>query len=210
MAARNPVAPTPRSHLDLDVEDKVDDLIGRVETLENTTIDVAVSSVNSQTGAVELDADAVGADPVGSAAAAAAGAAAALVTHSGTSTSVHGIADTAALLTDSHIGTTVQAHSAVLDATDVAFTTAKDTKLSGIEDGADVTDAANVAAAGAVMLTQQAIKVFYDDVLEEWPDPGVDDTVRVEWIQTVSGGSAPPAGGRPGREPGDLVWLRTA
>lgn len=36
------------------------------------------------------------------------------------------------------IGTDVQAHSAVLDATTASFTTAKDTKLSGIEAGAQV------------------------------------------------------------------------
>lgn len=49
------------------------------------------------------------------------------------------------------IGSDVQAHSAVLDATTASFTTADETKLDGIESGADVTDATNVAAAGAVM-----------------------------------------------------------
>lgn len=49
------------------------------------------------------------------------------------------------------IGTDVQAHSAALDATTASFTTADETKLDGIEAGADVTDAANVDAAGAVM-----------------------------------------------------------
>lgn len=52
------------------------------------------------------------------------------------------------------IGTDVQAHSAVLDATTASFTTADETKLDGIEALADVTDATNVAAAGAVMVTQ--------------------------------------------------------
>jgi hypothetical protein len=51
------------------------------------------------------------------------------------------------------IGTDVQAYSSVLDATTASFTTAKDSKLSGIETGADVTDATNVNAAGAVMNT---------------------------------------------------------
>jgi hypothetical protein len=43
--------------------------------------------------------------------------------------------------------------SAVLAATTASFTTADETKLDGIEAGADVTDATNVAAAGAVMNT---------------------------------------------------------
>lgn len=63
------------------------------------------------------------------------------------------------------IGTNVQAYdadlstiaaannSAVLAATTEAFTTADGTKLDGIEAAADVTDATNVAAAGAVMKT---------------------------------------------------------
>lgn len=49
------------------------------------------------------------------------------------------------------IGTDVQAHSAVLDATTASFTAADETKLDGIEALADVTDATNVNAAGAVM-----------------------------------------------------------
>lgn len=49
------------------------------------------------------------------------------------------------------IGTDVQAYSAVLAGTTASFTTADETKLDGIEALADVTDATNVAAAGAVM-----------------------------------------------------------
>jgi hypothetical protein len=49
------------------------------------------------------------------------------------------------------IGTDVQGWSAVLDATTASFTTADETKLDGIEDLADVTDTANVTAAGALM-----------------------------------------------------------
>lgn len=51
--------------------------------------------------------------------------------------------------------TTIAAASngAVLAATTASFTTADETKLDGIEAAADVTDAANVAAAGAVMAT---------------------------------------------------------
>ena len=49
------------------------------------------------------------------------------------------------------IGSDVQAHSSVLDGTTASFTTAKDSKLTGIEASADVTDTANVTAAGALM-----------------------------------------------------------
>ena len=49
------------------------------------------------------------------------------------------------------IGSDVQAHSSVLDATTASYTTALNTKLGGIETSADVTDATNVAAAGALM-----------------------------------------------------------
>lgn len=49
------------------------------------------------------------------------------------------------------IGTDVQAYSAVLNATTASFTTTLETKLNGIEAGADVTDTANVTAAGALM-----------------------------------------------------------
>lgn len=46
------------------------------------------------------------------------------------------------VLRDTDIGSAVQAHSTTLDATDAAFTTTKDTKLSGIEAGAEVNDTA--------------------------------------------------------------------
>lgn len=49
------------------------------------------------------------------------------------------------------IGTDVQAYSAVLSATTASFTTADETKLDGVEALADVTDTANVTAAGALM-----------------------------------------------------------
>jgi len=51
------------------------------------------------------------------------------------------------------IGSDVQAHSSVLDSTTASFTTTLKTKVDGIETGADVTDAANVDSAGAVMET---------------------------------------------------------
>lgn len=63
------------------------------------------------------------------------------------------LADAAALRSSAGtvIGTDVQAFSSVLAATTASFTTTDETKLDGIEDLADVTDATNVAAAGAVM-----------------------------------------------------------
>lgn len=63
-------------------------------------------------------------------------AAGAIATHSADTTSVHGIADTSALLDTADIGVSVQAYSAVLAATTASFTTADETKLDGIESGA--------------------------------------------------------------------------
>lgn len=62
------------------------------------------------------------------------------------------------------IGTDVQAYSAVLAATTASYTIAEASKLSGIEAGADVTDTANVTAAGALMDSEvtnlAAVKAF--------------------------------------------------
>ena len=57
------------------------------------------------------------------------------------------------VVVDSDIGSTVQAYSSVLQNTTASYTIAEETKLAGIETAADVTDATNVAAAGAVMDT---------------------------------------------------------
>lgn len=57
------------------------------------------------------------------------------------------------VLVASNIGSTVQAYASVLANTTASFTTTLETKLNGIEAAADVTDAANVDAAGAVMNT---------------------------------------------------------
>jgi hypothetical protein len=55
------------------------------------------------------------------------------------------------ILKDADIGVNVQAYSAILAGTTASFTSADNTKLDGIETGADVTDTANVTAAGALM-----------------------------------------------------------
>jgi hypothetical protein len=57
----------------------------------------------------------------------------------------------ATILKDADIGVTVQGYTAVLAATTASFLTADETKLDGIEALADVTDTANVTAAGALM-----------------------------------------------------------
>ena len=67
------------------------------------------------------------------------------------------------------IGTDVQAHSAVLDATTASFLTADETKLDGIEAAADVTDEANVTTAldGATLTGVTVVgtdKVLLQDV----------------------------------------------
>jgi len=57
------------------------------------------------------------------------------------------------------IGTDVQAQSAVLAGTTASFTIAEETKLAGIETAADVTDATNVAASGALMGTNNLSEI---------------------------------------------------
>ena len=81
---------------------------------------------------------------------------AAYVSAAGVLVQANNLSDVASALTSRAnlgltIGTDVQAHSAVLDATTASYTTAEETKLAGIETSADVTDTANVTAAGALM-----------------------------------------------------------
>lgn len=72
---------------------------------------------------------------------------------------------------------------AIIDAIDVAYTSALDTKLSGIEDAADVTDATNVAAAGAVMYADTNVSTA-GWVVDEDTLVSADDT-RVPTQQSV-------------------------
>jgi|GEM_PF-2250051 len=70
------------------------------------------------------------------------------VAEGGTGSSTAGAARTALGVA---IGSDVQAHDAVLDATTASFLTADETKLDAIEALADVTDAANITTAGALL-----------------------------------------------------------
>jgi hypothetical protein len=73
-----------------------------------------------------------------------------------------GLADSA--LQSGDIGVSIQGYSAVLDATTASYTTTEASKLAGIEAAADVTDTANVTAAGALMDSEvtnlAAVKAF--------------------------------------------------
>lgn len=93
----------------------------------------AVDSVNGQTGVVVLDAADVGAEP----------------------------AD-ATILKDADIGVTVQAYSSVLAGTTASFTTADETKLDGIQAGAEVNVNAdwNAGSGDAQILNKPAILAF--------------------------------------------------
>lgn len=72
------------------------------------------------------------------------------------------LADTA--LQAAAIGVSIQGYSAVLAATTASYTTAEETKLAGIAEGADVTNTASVTAAGALMDSEvanlPAVKAF--------------------------------------------------
>ena len=98
----------------------------------------AVDSVNTQTGAVVLDADDISD--------------AATTNKFTTSGDIAKLAGIEANATADQTGAEIKAlYEAEADTN--AFTDAEQTKLAGIETGADVTDATNVAAAGALMAT---------------------------------------------------------
>lgn len=80
---------------------------------------------------------------------------------------------------DSH----THANKTVLDNTTASYTTAEETKLAGIEAGADVTDAANVDAAGATMNTDTDVS-SNSYVLDE-DDMASDDDTKVPTQQSV-------------------------
>lgn len=90
---------------------------------------------------------------------------------------------TGTLLTDTDIGTTVQAQSAVLDATTASFTTADETKLDGIEELADVTDEANVIAALDGATVPSATPTTSDKILLQ--DADDNDELKQATIATI-------------------------
>ncbi len=87
------------------------------------------------------------------------------------------------------IGTDVQAHSAVLDATTASFLTADETKLDAVEALADVTDATNVTAAGAVMdagaQTVAGVKTFSSSPVVPQPATTDGQTVPKSQLDTA-------------------------
>lgn len=88
------------------------------------------------------------------------------------------------------IGTDVQAHSAVLDATTASFTTADETKLDGIEAGADVTDDTNVKAAlDGMSLINAGTAASDDKILIQ----DTSDFNNLKYVQasTLGGGGTP-------------------
>lgn len=115
-------------------------------------------------------------------------AAGAVSTHSADTTSVHGIADTSALLDTADIGVSVQGYSAVLAATTASFTTADETKLDGIEAAADVTDETNVVAAlSGATLTDLGTPASGDKIL--LLDASDSDNLKVAQFSTFGGGA---------------------
>lgn len=57
-----------------------------------------------------------------------------------------------------------------------------------------------------IMASSASITITYSGT---WPSAaGIPSGKTVLWIQPNVAGSAPPAGGRPGRAPGDLVFIR--
>lgn len=81
------------------------------------------------------------------------------------------------------IGTNVQAHSAVLDATTASFTTADETKLDGIEASADVTDTANVTSAGALM-DSELTDITFIKALSDADTSTVNTGTSTTWVVT--------------------------
>lgn len=92
------------------------------------------------------------------------------------------------------IGTNVQAWTAVLDANTASYTTALNSKLGGIEALADVTDATNVAAAGAPIIssgagapasTPSAVGDIYVDTTADYSYVAACTTTSACWKQAT-------------------------
>lgn len=91
------------------------------------------------------------------------------------------------ILDTADIGSSVQAHSAVLDATTASFTTADETKLDGIEALADVTDETNVVAAlDGATLTDIGTPASGDLIILQ--DASDSNNIKVAQFSTFGGG----------------------
>jgi hypothetical protein len=90
------------------------------------------------------------------------------------------------------IGSDVQAHSAVLDATTASFTTADETKLDGIADGSDVGDmlASTYDAAGhaSQVLTEADTQTVTNKTINDFSNSVDADAVH-EQVRNESGGT---------------------
>jgi hypothetical protein len=83
---------------------------------------------------------------------------------------------------------------------DLPVSTATQTAIDTVAD-----DAADALAAAI----EDTPRFIYATGTSTWPD-AADDGRVVFWFQTYPGGSPPAAGGRPGREPFDIVALTPA
>lgn len=87
------------------------------------------------------------------------------------------------------IGSDVQAHDAVLDATTASFLIADETKLDGIETAADVTDETNVVSSlDGATLTAVTVATGDKVVVQDVSDTNNIKTVTVQSIVDLAGG----------------------
>jgi len=87
------------------------------------------------------------------------------------------------------IGVDVQAHATVLDNTTASYTTAEETKLAGVETGADVTDEDNVTdALDGATLTAVTVSGTDKVVIQDDSDSDNIKTVTAQSIADLGGG----------------------
>lgn len=161
------------------------DLAGLYQPLDSDLTAIAALTTTSTGRSLLAAADAAAIRTI--AGAEVSGAAASAVSAHDADTSVHGIADTSALLDTGDIGVSVQGYSSVLAATTASFTTADETKLDGIEALADVTDETNVVAAlSGATLTDVGTPASGDKIL--LLDASDADNLKTAAFSTFGGG----------------------